>query len=338
MAPAVPGFEIKERKLERAIEGLDERRNELMTQLGEALYERARNTSMRAGNERLFDGIEKIDSQRSALQLQLEELRRENEPQPVVDNEVCPRCGLPVAADDAFCINCGFKLEKAKEDATTTQRLSIGSRPDEAPESSVRQCPTCGNPVPDDDIFCMKCGTKLGVAQPLPQPTPEIKPKPQEQKSGERRCPCCGTPVEKYSVFCIECGTKLEPLPMPDPEPQPEPQPILTAEPEPEMVAASEAKPYPKPEPEPEPEPTPMPAHARASMWSTFGTSRTVIDTGAAQTHSDQTAPDSKSPSEKEPVARRSVPVSFTQRCPRCGAPVASTDHYCAICAAVLPR
>ena len=50
----------------------------------------------------------------------------------------CPRCGQPVAADDAFCSHCGAALHR---------------------------CPHCGHFVENDAKFCPACGTPLNKAQ-----------------------------------------------------------------------------------------------------------------------------------------------------------------------------
>lgn len=58
-------------------------------------------------------------------------------PPPSQRGRVCPSCGAPVAADDAFCRKCGTRM----------------------PEP--RTCTSCGADVAADDPFCRKCGTEV---------------------------------------------------------------------------------------------------------------------------------------------------------------------------------
>ena len=59
-------------------------------------------------------------------------------------------------------------------------------------------CPSCGNSVSADMMFCNKCGTKLPEAAPAPA-----------APAGGKVCPNCGNTVSDDMMFCNKCGTKL---------------------------------------------------------------------------------------------------------------------------------
>jgi hypothetical protein len=71
-------------------------------------------------------------------------------------------------------------------------------------------CPKCGAQLPDDAVFCMKCGAGLATAQPK-QPASSMAPvlAPLEAKS--LKCPHCGAPITpkfgEMIITCEYCGT-----------------------------------------------------------------------------------------------------------------------------------
>lgn len=48
-------------------------------------------------------------------------------------------------------------------------------------------CPSCGAPLAPDDLFCRKCGTRVGA----------------------EACGSCGSPVSSDDTFCRKCGASL---------------------------------------------------------------------------------------------------------------------------------
>jgi len=70
------------------------------------------------------------------------------------DKKFCYRCGAPMQASDAFCMQCGAKVLKKRHTF----------------------CYHCGAQLNEGDAFCMKCGTPV-KKQAVP-PTPPVPPKP----------------------------------------------------------------------------------------------------------------------------------------------------------------
>ncbi len=78
-----------------------------------------------------------------------------------------------------------------------------------------KQCPACGNVLPDDAIFCDQCGNKLPVV-------PENKSAAEEEPL---YCRFCGTKFSADAKFCLKCGAprlrpdeEVEPLVIDVPE------------------------------------------------------------------------------------------------------------------------
>ncbi len=62
--------------------------------------------------------------------------------------------------------------------------LDVGTRP----------CPRCNTPLPDDAVFCQKCGLRLDTADAPPQPQGHY-------------CAHCGRELRPESKFCPRCGS-----------------------------------------------------------------------------------------------------------------------------------
>ncbi len=69
----------------------------------------------------------------------------EPEPEPEPEERKCPNCGKIVSGDNAFCENCGMRIQELTEF-----------------ELMQKRCPLCGFTTSEDDVFyCVECGAKL---------------------------------------------------------------------------------------------------------------------------------------------------------------------------------
>jgi ribosomal protein L40E len=67
---------------------------------------------------------------------------------------VCPSCGVPVTAADAFCPSCGARLQTASSPVAP-----MAAAP--ATPSGTKVCNNCGTANPVGYAFCKRCGNKL---------------------------------------------------------------------------------------------------------------------------------------------------------------------------------
>jgi hypothetical protein len=66
-------------------------------------------------------------------------------------------------------------------------------------------CPKCGAQLPDDAVFCMKCGTSIGGAQPK-QGAVSTAPILAPLGATSLKCPSCGAPISpKFGEMVITC-------------------------------------------------------------------------------------------------------------------------------------
>lgn len=86
---------------------------------------------------------------------------------------VCPNCGALNKQDEAFCVNCGLKLEI---------------------DEPKKYCPDCGAENPSDAVFCTKCNWSFEGGKP---------------DSVEKwTCRFCGCDNDVEDAFCSTCGHK----------------------------------------------------------------------------------------------------------------------------------
>ncbi|MEM3459453.1 MAG: zinc-ribbon domain-containing protein [Candidatus Bathyarchaeia archaeon] len=71
-------------------------------------------------------------------------------------------------------------------------------------------CPKCGAQLPDDAIFCIKCGTRISA---LPMPQAPSTPVIASLEAKSLRCPHCGAPITpkfgEMVISCEYCGTAV---------------------------------------------------------------------------------------------------------------------------------
>ena len=102
----------KTAQLNLQLNELLKQRQGLAAQLGASLYEQTRhNPQFTVGREALYDGIEGIDAQRAAIELQIQQLKVEQAAATAAAQTYrCPNCGATVAATDLFCSGCGTPI------------------------------------------------------------------------------------------------------------------------------------------------------------------------------------------------------------------------------------
>ncbi len=88
---------------------------------------------------------------------------------------VCQKCGAQLFEDDAFCGECGAKVEKQED------------------TFKKRTCPKCGAELLNDDVFCGSCGTRLE----------------EDNKPKGKTCRTCGAELLEGDMFCGVCGTRV---------------------------------------------------------------------------------------------------------------------------------
>ena len=72
-------------------------------------------------------------------------------------------------------------------------------------------CPKCGAQLPDDAGFCLKCGTRVGVAQAQQQAPASQQQVIAPAAATSLKCPSCGAPITpkfgEMLITCEYCGT-----------------------------------------------------------------------------------------------------------------------------------
>ncbi len=86
-------------------------------------------------------------------------------------SNICPKCKSELREGMLFCTKCGEKLTK-NNSHVDNYAISSNKTPnngemddlsiaEELPVIAVKICPNCMSQMPNDMIFCTKCGKKL---------------------------------------------------------------------------------------------------------------------------------------------------------------------------------
>jgi predicted amidophosphoribosyltransferase len=183
------------------------------------------------------------------------------------------------------------------------------------PSSIEPVCPKCTAPLADEDRFCAECGfdkREAVIAEtPVVLPVAEVLPEPEPEQPKET-CPKCTAPLAADDRFCAECGfdkqaawemevpTEIAPVIIPEAVIEPEPEPEQPKETCPKCTA-------------------PLAAEDRFCAECGFDKQATVI----AETP--VVLPIAEVLAEPEPEQPK-------ETCPKCTAPLAADDRFCAEC------
>ena len=108
-------------------------------------------------------------------------------------NKFCIHCGHKLLDDEqirlfldnpeAYCLNCGRRVEKGQGSCECGYELKDIN------------CPDCNAKNAYANKFCTVCGKKLGTTV--------------QEESASAYCPKCGAAVKSDAVFCKSSGEKL---------------------------------------------------------------------------------------------------------------------------------
>ncbi len=98
---------------------------------------------------------------------------------------ICKCCGKELPETANFCLHCGNKVIKLKE--------------------NNKKCIHCGTELTDRARFCFRCGKPVEDSHEA-----SVTPAKPELPKKELKCPECHKIFDLEMVFCDECGTKLE--------------------------------------------------------------------------------------------------------------------------------
>jgi len=70
----------------------------------------------------------------------------------------------------------------------------------------MKKCPSCGNTIPKEVIYCPYCGARFADLSPT-----QTKGNEQRQKLGFKmqKCPLCNKKIREDAKFCPQCGWDL---------------------------------------------------------------------------------------------------------------------------------
>ena len=288
-------------KLKVQLADAQRRRKDLLTQLGDTLYDATKDLpEFRAGREQIYDGIAEVDAEMAGYEQQSRELE---------------------AAAPGVGFGAGYVPAEPVDSYGSVGSAYEGSYAAEAVEATGTVCPHCGAPVEEGDLFCINCGKKIEVAPVAAEPIAA----PIEAAANEKTCPRCGEPMDEDDVFCSNCGFSFFGAGDSGQVGQEiEEEPAIS---EPEATGWEDNA---SPEPEPEPEPTLVAKPVSAPVPPTpSDAGLTCPSCGAPRKPTDKFC--------MKCGAKLETPSpSPDLTCPSCGAPRKPTDKFCMKCGAKL--
>ena len=133
----------------------------------------------------------------------------------VKPENLCVNCGNPLSEGVFFCTSCGHKVgEPVAQPEPVAPVVPEPVAPVVEPEVPVAPvvpepvapkgnvCTGCGAVVPEGDLFCTACGTKVGAPAPV-APAPVVEPE-------VKKCVHCGRVLDPEDRFCVGCGTRVQ--------------------------------------------------------------------------------------------------------------------------------
>lgn len=103
--------------------------------------------------------------------------------------------------------------EKAEEKVDTPKVTAAPAKPFFTDIVGDRKCPQCGEPLNEDDTFCISCGAVFSVPtldfdEESVAATKETAVETAPIEDG-KECPKCGNKLGKYDTTCSRCGNKI---------------------------------------------------------------------------------------------------------------------------------
>lgn len=222
-------------KISSAIRSLENKRKDLLIELGESFLSSYRDMA-RGSEAEIIRQIEQVEREIRSNQEMMERNGR--------SVMFCPNCHAEIPAGSRFCNVCGQKIEQPM---AGSQMGGAGT------------CTRCGGPLQPGQVFCTNCGMRVQEAAPEPAPErlqqsavyempPAEEPLQREEPAAEKEdsvleaepireeavfpeeadpvpdaepetvkelveepvlCPNCGAAVGQGQSFCTQCGTKI---------------------------------------------------------------------------------------------------------------------------------
>ena len=89
-------------------------------------------------------------------------------------NIKCPSCGTTISAEEKFCPECGYPMNRVQE--------------------SKMFCPSCGSEVSNEEKYCPECGASIKLDSDI---------------NMVNICPSCKAQISTDEKFCPECGAPI---------------------------------------------------------------------------------------------------------------------------------